>query len=134
MERQTKHNPRVDDELKKETQSLERGTPIEARREEWREQEGAGEDDEREPAGIIAPPGHLDLGDPAARTELSRHLRLSIFPAGRERLLEEARAEDAPGSILALLERLPADREFGTVYEVWEAAGGTVEHEQGRRD
>ena len=96
MERRSaKHNPRLDDELKKEVQSLERGAPLEARRDEYREQEGAA-DGEREPSARTSPPGSLDLGDPDARTELSRHLRLSIFPADRDRLLAEAGDNDAP--------------------------------------
>jgi len=134
MERRSaKHNPRLDDELKKEVQSLERGAPLEARRDEYREQEGAA-DGEREPSARTSPPGSLDLGDPDARTELSRHLRLSIFPADRDRLLAEAGDNDAPQPVVALLGRLPEGREFGTVYEVWEALGGTVEHVQGREE
>jgi hypothetical protein len=43
-----KHSPRLDDELKKEVASLVEGAPAEAHRQEWREQEGAA-DDEREP-------------------------------------------------------------------------------------
>src|SRR5438093_1067324 len=96
MERDTtKHSPRVDDEMKKEVESLERGAPVEAHREEFRDQEGPA-DDERLPGSRTAPPGELALDDPAARTELSRHLRASVFPADRDRLLEEAGENDAP--------------------------------------
>lgn len=38
-----KHSPRADEKLQKETQSLVQGSPIEARAEEFREQEGPGE-------------------------------------------------------------------------------------------
>ena len=41
--RSDKHSPRADEELQKETQSLEQGSPIEVRAEESREQEGPGE-------------------------------------------------------------------------------------------
>jgi hypothetical protein len=37
-----KHSPRADEELQKETKSVQ-GSPIEARAEEFREQEGPGE-------------------------------------------------------------------------------------------
>lgn len=44
MERRSdKHSPRADEELQKETLSLEQGSPNEARAEEFREQEGPGE-------------------------------------------------------------------------------------------
>jgi hypothetical protein len=47
-----RHGPRVDDELDRETKSLQRGAPVESRSEEFRQQEGAGgevaPDDERE--------------------------------------------------------------------------------------
>jgi hypothetical protein len=133
MERDsTKHGPRVDDELKKELSSLSRGAPVEAHREEWREQEPAA-DGEREPSARTSPPGSFDPEDEDARTEISRHLRLSVFPADRDLLLREARESGAPDAVLAALERLPARQEFGTVYEVWEALGGEVEHVQGRK-
>ena len=54
----TKHGPRLDDALKKETESLERGAPVAAHAEEYREQEGAGEG-EREPSWRPVPPGAL---------------------------------------------------------------------------
>ncbi|MFL5796948.1 MAG: hypothetical protein ACJ77A_03325 [Actinomycetota bacterium] len=48
-----KHNPRVDEELEKETQAIHRGEPTESRAEEFRQQEGPGgrdDDEESEPA------------------------------------------------------------------------------------
>jgi hypothetical protein len=44
MERRSdKHNPRLDDEMERETESITRGSPIEARVEESREKEGPGD-------------------------------------------------------------------------------------------
>jgi hypothetical protein len=83
-------------------------------------------------------PKHDELGvdiapdDPAVRTELSRHLRASTFPAGREDLIFEACETDAPEVVFELLRRLPSQRAFATVHEVWAAAGGEVEHVRGR--
>jgi hypothetical protein len=131
--RSTKHGPRLDDELKKEVQSLSRGAPVEARRDEYREQEGAA-DDEREPSARTAPPAELALDQPDARSELSRHLRASVFPADRGQLLVEAHENDAPDAVLTALERLPEGRQFATVYEIWEALGGEIEGVQGRPD
>jgi len=42
---------RIDEELKKETESLVRGAPVESRVEEWREQEGAADGE----AGAVFP-------------------------------------------------------------------------------
>ena len=70
--------------------------------------------------------------DPVARTELSRHLRASTFPADREDLIFEACENDAPEVVFELLRRLPSERAFATVYEVWAAAAGEVEHVRGR--
>lgn len=128
----SKHSPRLDDELKKELGSLTRGSPAESRKEEWREQEGAA-DDEREPSSRTADPRALGPDVETARAELSRHLRLSAFPGNRDSLLAEAEANDAPEPVLTTLRRLP-DGTFATVYDVWEALGGAVEHATGRPD
>jgi len=129
----TKHSARLDDELKKEVGSLTHGAPAESRKEEWREQEGAA-DGEREPSARTADPDALGPDGPSARAELSRHLRLSVFPADRAALLAEAEANDAPEPVLRVLRQLPEARSFATVYDVWEALGGEIEHVAGRRD
>jgi hypothetical protein len=132
MERQsTKHSPRLDDDMKQDTQSLERGAPVEAHVEEEREQEPAA-DREREPSARAAPPGTLGPDERTARTELSRHLRSSVFPAGRDALLGEAAENNAPDVVVDALRRLPPDATYGTVHEVWAALGGEVETEAGK--
>jgi len=128
----SKHSPRLDDELKKEVGSLVHGAPAESHKEEWREQEGAA-DDEREPSSRTSDQHSLGPDAGTARAELSRHLRLSAFPGDREALLAEARANDAPQAVLDALGRLPAGT-FATVYDVWEALGGEIEHVAGRPD
>jgi hypothetical protein len=117
MERQsTKHGPRLDEELERETESLVRGAPVEARSDEGREKEPLADDE-------------LPSDPVLARRELSRHLTLSVFPAQRQELLEEARRNQAPGPVLALLEALPPEARFGTVHEVFDALlhGGHAE-------
>jgi hypothetical protein len=134
MERDsTKHSPRVDEELKKEVGSLTHGSPVESHKEEWREQEGGGDGD-REPSARTAGPHDLGPDNETARAELSRHLRLSAFPGDRDALLAEAEQNDAPGPVLEALRRLPDGPTFATVYDVWEALGGEVEHVAGRPD
>jgi Protein of unknown function (DUF2795) len=129
----SKHSPRLDDELKKDVGSLTHGSPAESRKEEWREQEGAA-DDEREPSSRTGDPHALGPDNETARAELSRHLRLSAFPGDRGSLLGEAQANDAPEPVLDALRRLPEGQSFATVYDVWEALGGEIEHVSGRPD
>jgi Protein of unknown function (DUF2795) len=108
MERQsTKHGPRLDDELKHETESLRRGAPVEAHVEEFKEKEAHGEAPAEDPA--------------LARRELSRHLDARVFPAERDELLANARAHNAPPEVLSLLEQLPGAKRFETVHDAWEA-------------
>jgi hypothetical protein len=116
------HGPRIDDELERETSALRESGG------------GARAQDDREPEAPY--PGELqettDVAgvedDPvAARRELSRHLRLTAFPATGPQLVAEARENDAPDWIVRLLQRLPDGVEFGTVYEAWDAVGGELE-------
>jgi Protein of unknown function (DUF2795) len=128
----SKHSPRLDDELKKELGSLTHGAPAESRKEEWREQEGAA-DGEREPSARTGDPSSLGPDNETARAELSRHLRLSAFPGDREALLAEAEQNDASEAVLEAIRWLP-DGTFPTLYDVWEALGGEIEHTAGRPD
>jgi Protein of unknown function (DUF2795) len=129
----SKHSPRLDDELKKEIGSLVHGSPAESRKEEWREQEG-GADGEREPSSRTGDPYALGPDTETARAELSRHMRLSAFPGDRDALLAEAEENNAPEPVLQALRRLPEGQQFETVYDVWEALGGAIEHVSGRPD
>jgi hypothetical protein len=109
-----KVSPRVDEQLEKETDALQRGSPVSSRAEDFREQEGSGED---EPDTDARP----TVGPAEARADLARHLQPSVFPADRERLLKSALEMNAPESMLSLLEGVPDGREFSNVQEVWEA-------------
>jgi hypothetical protein len=134
MERQsTKHGARLDDELKRETQSLERGAPIESRVQEGREKEPAA-DEEREPSGRTASPELLGPDEVSARRELSRFLGLRVFPARPSALVRTATENGAPDLVLELLGRLPEERRFENLYDVWEGLTGhrLAEGETGR--
>lgn len=121
MERgSAKHGPRLDDALRKETEALTRGAPVEPR---------AREDREHEPvdgAPSLAPAAGRSATEEsaAARRELSRHLDLHVFPATRDELLANAEAHGAPDRVLAQLASLPSDERFGTAHEVWFALTG----------
>ena len=118
MEREsTKHGPRLDEELERETESLVRGAPIESRVEEEREKEGPGEEDHD--VDVRTGPAGAFADDVEARRELSRHLRPRAFPADRDSLVAEARENNAPEPVVELLAGLPGRVRFKTAHEVY---------------
>jgi hypothetical protein len=123
-----KHSPRVDEELDHETRSLQQGAPIESRVEEFREQEGPGEDQPTPEPHLTEATASLDLDDAEARSEIARYLDPSGFPGDRDGLLDNAEANNAPEVVLERLQALPAGRTYEGMPDVWAALGGTVEH------
>ena len=124
-----KHSPRVDEELDHETRSLQQGAPIESRVEEFREQEGPGEDQPTpEPRLSEGQTGSLDLDDAEARSDIARYLDPSAFPADRDGLVANAEANNAPEAVLERLQALPAGHTYEAMPDVWSGLGGTVEH------
>jgi len=128
-----KHSPRIDDNLAHDTRPLTQGAPTEARADEGRLQEGAG-DDEPTPDALLTGDLHpeqgseslLDHDEAEARSRLGASLRPTVWPADREELLACAEELNAPPDVLDLLRRLP-DGTFTHTEAVWEAAGGRVE-------
>ena len=124
-----KHSPRVDEQLDHDTRSLTQGAPVESRVEEFREQEGPGEDQPTPEARLNqGRTGSLDLDDAEARSDIARYLDPSAFPADREGLVANAEANNAPDAVLERLQVLPAGRTYEAMPDVWAALGGTVEH------
>jgi len=127
-----KTGPRVDEELEKQTEAMERGAPVPSRSETFREHEGATDDEAPADARLSGDRGlsrQAELGpdDLEARSDLARHLDPSVFPADRGALLEDARANQVPEPILRALEGLPEDKTFENVQAVWEAIRGRGE-------
>jgi hypothetical protein len=108
--------PRIDEELDKETASLQKGSPVSSRAEDFREQEGSAEDEPETDS-------RRTVGPAEARAELARHLQPAAFPADRARLLESAQEMHASESLLELLEGVPEGRQYINLQEVWEALG-----------
>jgi uncharacterized protein DUF2795 len=126
-----KHSPRLDEELDHETRSLQQGSPVESRVEEFREQEGPGDGQPTPDARLTggrATAASLDLDDAEARADIARFLTPSAFPADRETLLADAEDNHAPEAVLERLRALPQGRVYENVQDVWAALGGTVEH------
>ena len=128
-----KHSPRIDDGLAHDTRPLTQGAPMEARADEARQQEGAG-DDEPTPDALLSGDLHpgqpqealLDHDEAEARSRLASFLRPSIWPADREALVQCAEELNAPAGVVDQLRRLP-DGAYTHTEAVWEALGGRVE-------
>jgi hypothetical protein len=128
-----KHSPRIDDGLGHDTRPLTQGAPMEARADEARQQEGAADDEPTTDAlltGDVHPEeasdSLLDHDEAEARARLASFLRPSVWPAGREELVQCALELHAPPDVVADLRRLP-DGTFSHTEAVWEALGGRVE-------
>ncbi|WP_341720251.1 DUF2795 domain-containing protein [Micromonospora sp. FIMYZ51] len=130
MERgNSKHSPRVDEQMSQEVNGLVQGPGTGGSRvDEFRVPEPAGED---QPEPTTAPAGDLRSGSPQgmtssdveARSRLGRFITMTALPGDRATLLANARDNEAPDDVLAELERLPEDTHYQTVSEVWAALG-----------
>ena len=131
-----KHSPRIDESLREATASIVQGSGIEARAEEFREQEGPADGEAFPSPGravVHGEPGmdsSLSEDEVNRRADLARHLPPKCFPARPGELVAAARAQHAPDSTVALLEALP-DHLYANVAEAWTALGGHLEHRQG---
>lgn len=125
-----KHSAMVDDAQKRDTASLQHGSPNEARSEEFREQEGPADGeptpDSRIRGGGDLPGVGLSLDDINGRAELARWLEHRRFPAHPAELAAGAEELHAPDAVIEQLRQAP-DRVYENVSEVWAALGGRVE-------
>jgi Protein of unknown function (DUF2795) len=136
-----KHSPMLDEALKRDTASLERGDPTEARSEEFREQEppadGEPTPDARIRGGGEIPGVGLSVDEVNGRAEFARYLERRRFPARPDELAAHAQERHAPDAVVEQLRQAP-DRLYENVAEVWAAIGGRVEkprtHGIGDRD
>jgi hypothetical protein len=134
MERgNSKHGPRLDDQMHREVEALLHGAPGGGRVEEWHDPEAPGED-QPEAAEFPEPelgrpggaPEGIDVEQTEERARLAGYLARSVFPANARTLRAAARSANAPDDVLDLLDRLP-DVEYLNVSEVWQAVGGGTE-------
>jgi hypothetical protein len=129
----SKHGPRLDDEMEREVRSLLQGQPGGGRVEEWHDPEAPGEDqpeDAEFPEPGLDRPGGAPRGitqtEAERRSRFASYLSRSLFPADPTRLRAAARQANAPDDVLALLDRLP-EAEYLNIAEVWQAVGGGIE-------
>jgi hypothetical protein len=81
-----------------------------------------------DPHAGSAPTG-MTSAEREARSRMGRYLRRSVFPADQRQLLAEAEENGAPDEIVEALRRVPQERTYGTVAEVWAALMHTSEDE-----
>ncbi|PWU46820.1 hypothetical protein DLJ47_31800 [Micromonospora sp. S4605] len=130
MERvNSKHGPRLDEQLSQEVSGLVQGPGTGGSRvDESRVPEPAGED---QPEATTAPAGARRSGSPQGmssedverRSRLGRFITMTALPGDRAALIANARENDAPDDVVAELERLPEGVRYETVSEVWAALG-----------
>ena len=131
MERQSdKHNPRLDEEMKKQVAPLTNGT-TESRAQEsrWTEPPADGEPVPDEVVSSRGAPASLTHDEIELRQELARFLDTNIWPATRERILENAGEHGATDLAIQQLNRLP-EGTYAGFPEVWETISG---HREPRR-
>ncbi len=134
MERESdKHNPRIDDAMAHEVDSLLHGTAEESRAQEGRLQEDPAVGPGRRYDDVL-PGTELSDADVEQRAELSRHLAAARFPAGREELVAVARDAHAPDDMVEAIMALPGEQVYENVQAVWQALGGSVEAPHTRSD
>jgi hypothetical protein len=118
-----KHNPRLDEEMKKEAQSFTQGSPVDSRAQESREKEppadGEPTPDEVVSTTVVGGEG-LTHDELEARQDLARYIEGSIFPASREAIIADAEAMGAPEHVVTRLAQLPEGRYDGFP-DVWKA-------------
>ncbi|MBU2670515.1 DUF2795 domain-containing protein [Actinoplanes bogorensis] len=110
-----KHSARVDDELAREVRDIVQGVGG-TRADDGRVPESPA-DGEPEVSGV------LDDGETDELSRFGRYIGRSALPGDREKLRQSAETLLAPDDVLAEIDRLPADREFATVTEIWAALG-----------
>ncbi|WP_320068035.1 DUF2795 domain-containing protein [Micromonospora sp. RTGN7] len=134
MERgNSKHSPRLDEQMSQEVSGLVQGPGAAGSRvDESRQPEPAGED---QPEPTTAPAGELRSGAPQGmssedveeRSRLGRFITMTALPGDREALIANARDNNAPDDIVTALEGLPPDTRYQTISEVWAALGNSNE-------
>lgn len=132
----TKHDPRVDDQLKAETRPLTTGAPVEGHSRQDRLQEAPTDDEPRlDPAVRPGATRAASMSDEEAwiRTTLAGALSEAVFPADRNDLIRHLGDPDGRDDLTTRLRMLPADRTFTGVEDVLRSLGGTAADVSGPR-
>lgn len=107
MEHSAKHGPLTDEELKHETEPIERGAPQRSHVEEWREVEPIDRIPADRPGSVD--PTQQDIG---LRAELARVLTRDDFPATTEELTVKLDDADVPAALVDRVAALSPGQRF----------------------
>jgi hypothetical protein len=130
----SQHGPRVDDQLKRETEAVTH-TAQPDHLEEWRQTEPFDEGPLSEPAGYVpGAPAGMTEADVEQRADIAIWLEPGKLPAARDALLEQLRETGAPDEVVAAVSRLPAGQQFRTIGEIVRAIGIPTEEPRDRED
>jgi hypothetical protein len=113
-------NVQRDDVMKHDLQGMLRGGHP-TRAEESHDPEPPAEDDPeltRPPGPPRGAAGTEEAVNEEFRSDLARHLRVSVYPADRDGLLAVLADENAPDRLVEEVRKLPEDRTFANVQEV----------------
>src|SRR5262245_21814825 len=109
----SKHSPRVDDQMAHETQGYTQGSGSGSRAEEWHEAEPPAEG---EPEPAVIPDIETDDEE---LSRFSRYIPLGALPGDRDELMSGAQQLNAPDDVMVMLARLEPERTYTTVAEIW---------------
>ena len=126
----TKHSPRIDDQLKHEELGMFQGAGVDPRTREDLTPESPTEGEPQlgsQGRPDIPLPGPMSIEDVEARSELSQAIAPAPFPCDKAQLLAVARDSFATDNVITSLRDLPDEWEFANVEQVWEALGGSSE-------
>jgi Protein of unknown function (DUF2795) len=119
-----KHGPRLDEEMRHETEGMIRGGG-QTHAEEWKETEPGDEP----PASAQMPPDHQSGGvgmtarEIEWRSEIAQVLATLRYPADRGQILAFLEHHHAPGNMVTAMTGLPKHRKFHNVGEIARAIG-----------
>ena len=130
----SKHGPRVDDQLERETEPVTHNAQP-AHLEEWRQTEPFDEGPLSEPEEHVpGAPAGMTEADVEVRTDIAIWLEPGKLPADRDGILEQLRETGAPDEVVAALSRLPGGQQFHTTGEIVRAIGIPTEEPRDRED
>ncbi|MBV9450953.1 MAG: DUF2795 domain-containing protein [Streptosporangiaceae bacterium] len=118
MEHSAKHGRLTDEQLKHETEPIERGAPQRSHTEEWREVEPVGRIPAERPESVD--PTEQDIG---LRAELARVLTRDDFPATPDELTVKLDDADVPAELVGRVAALSSEQRFQSAHEVMVALG-----------
>ncbi|HEX3897959.1 MAG TPA: hypothetical protein VHW74_02220 [Mycobacteriales bacterium] len=132
MERgSSKVAPRLDDELKHDTDGIVKGGH-DPRVEEWKGSEPPGEDQPRvglrpEESTAEGPEDGMSAADVEQRSELASYIARADYPLERDAIVAILTGRNAPDRLVTMVAGLPDGETVDNLQDLWRRLGGTTE-------